>query len=35
VSAKAIQRNISVDDHRRLVDDALKELGTAGNGHKG
>ena len=30
VSAKAIQRQISPDDHRRLVDEALAELKQAG-----
>jgi F-type H+-transporting ATPase subunit b len=35
VSSKAIQRNLSEEDHRRLVDEALKELGNASNGHKG
>jgi F-type H+-transporting ATPase subunit b len=31
ISAKAIGRHISSDDHRRLVDDALTELRTAGS----
>jgi F-type H+-transporting ATPase subunit b len=30
VSAKAIRRNLSLDDHRRLVDEALAELNTTG-----
>jgi F-type H+-transporting ATPase subunit b len=29
ISSKAIRRNLSVDDHRRLVDEALTELGEA------
>ena len=32
VSAKAIRRQLNVDDHRRLVDDAIGELRHAGNG---
>jgi F-type H+-transporting ATPase subunit b len=35
ISAKAIQRHLTEDDHRRLVDEALKDLSAAGNGHKG
>jgi F-type H+-transporting ATPase subunit b len=31
VSAKAIRRQLSLDDHRRLVDDAIAELRRAGN----
>ena len=34
VSSKAIRRNLTPDDHRRLVDEALAELHAAGNGHK-
>jgi F-type H+-transporting ATPase subunit b len=30
ISAKAIRRQLSPDDHRRLVDEALAELGPAG-----
>lgn len=30
ISAKAIRRQISKDDHRRLLDEALAELGEAG-----
>jgi F-type H+-transporting ATPase subunit b len=36
VSAKAIRRHLSVDDHRRLVDEAIAELGTVRkNGSRG
>ncbi|HZT83639.1 MAG TPA: F0F1 ATP synthase subunit B [Gemmataceae bacterium] len=35
ISTKAIRRNLSPDDHRRLVDDALADLRAAGNGHPG
>jgi F-type H+-transporting ATPase subunit b len=31
VSAKAIRRNLTQEDHRRLVDEALNELASAGN----
>jgi F-type H+-transporting ATPase subunit b len=34
VSSKAIQRQLTEEDHRRLVDEALKELQQT-NGHKG
>jgi F-type H+-transporting ATPase subunit b len=34
VSAKAIRRQLSPDDHRRLVDEALAELGPAGKRRK-
>jgi len=33
VSAKAIRRQLSPDDHRRLVDEALAELPAAGRGN--
>jgi F-type H+-transporting ATPase subunit b len=33
VSAKAIRRQLNEDDHRRLVDEAIGELRTAGNGN--
>jgi len=34
VSTKAIRRNLTPEDHRRFVDEALAELrGAAGNGH--
>jgi F-type H+-transporting ATPase subunit b len=32
ISAKAIRRNISEDDHRRLVDETLSELRNSGRG---
>jgi F-type H+-transporting ATPase subunit b len=32
VSAKAIRRQLTPDDHRRLVDEALNELGHVANG---
>jgi F-type H+-transporting ATPase subunit b len=35
ISSKAIRRNISEEDHRRLVDEALTELRQAGNGRRG
>ncbi len=35
VSAKAIRRQLSVDDHKRLVDEALKELQGAGMAGRG
>src|SRR5579871_6830769 len=31
VAAKAIHRELNVDDHRRLVDEAIAELQRAGN----
>ncbi len=34
VSAKAIRRTIGVDDHRRLVDEAIAELGVASGARK-
>jgi len=34
ISAKAIRRQLSPDDHRRLVDEALAELGPAGKRRK-
>lgn len=34
ISAKAIRRQLTPDDHRRLVDEALAELGQAGNGRQ-
>jgi F-type H+-transporting ATPase subunit b len=33
VSAKAIRRQLNVEDHRRLVDDAIAELRQGGNGN--
>ena len=35
ISSKAIRRSLSEEDHRRLVDDALKELKVAPEGNKG
>lgn len=35
ISAKAIRRQLSAEDHRRLVDEALAELGRAQNGNAG
>lgn len=35
VSAKAIRKNLSEEDHRRLVDEALRELKVAPEGNKG
>jgi F-type H+-transporting ATPase subunit b len=35
VSAKAIRKNLAEDDHRRLVDEALRELKVAPDGNKG
>jgi F-type H+-transporting ATPase subunit b len=32
MSAKAVRRSISVEDHRRLLDESLKELQQAGGG---
>jgi F-type H+-transporting ATPase subunit b len=34
VSAKAIRRQLSLEDHRRLVDDAIAELRQAGNNQR-
>jgi len=31
ISAKAIRRELNVEDHRRLVDEAIAELQEAGN----
>jgi len=30
ISAKAIRRQLNLEDHRRLVDEAIAELGTVG-----
>jgi len=35
VSAKAIRRQLSADDHKRLVDEALKELQGAAKAGRG
>jgi F-type H+-transporting ATPase subunit b len=35
VSARAIRKNLGEDDHRRLVDEALRELKVAPDGNKG
>jgi F-type H+-transporting ATPase subunit b len=34
ISAKAIHREVNVDDHRRLVDEAIAEMGQAADGRK-
>ncbi len=34
ISSKAIRRQLSADDHRRLVDEALAELSQAGNSRR-
>jgi F-type H+-transporting ATPase subunit b len=34
ISAKALRREVNPDDHRRLVDEALAELGQAGEDYK-
>ncbi len=34
VSAKAIRRQLTPDDHRRFMDEALAEIRQASNGHK-
>jgi F-type H+-transporting ATPase subunit b len=34
ISAKAIQRQLSTDDHRRLADEALAEIRAAGDGFR-
>ena len=34
VSSKVIRRNLTPEDHRRFVDEALTDLRQAGNGQK-